>query len=331
MADADKSLAKRRTEIRQKDDELAQIHERRMNLTTQVRKFKNNGDAAAMPAIMSKKITIQQKTVKTAVQVVQKKNKKSLAAAAVKKAKKRPPPPSSSSSNSSNEWSEADAEAVEDANNDLRLRLEKKKKLKSAAAAAAASAAASKRQKKIMPSLPEVKKVKKNAKKRAKIVEAPAAAVVVVIEKKAEVDDAELELIRQRALASMFQRQNSRRLSGENSLGHDKKILIPLNEETSDDDDLYDDLEAKQDSDFSLSSAASNGGLRRKETPLSDPKFIVTLDGINSSYFKEQNQQKSAGQGNIQIYATATRFHGKKIKKTFPKKNQKNFQKTFKK
>jgi hypothetical protein len=330
VADADKSLAKRRTEIRQKDDELAQIHERRMNLTTQVRKFKNNGDAAAMPAIMSKKITIQQKTVKTAVQVVQKKNKKSLAAAAVKKAKKRPPPPSSSSSNSSNEWSEADAEAVEDANNDLRLRLEKKKKLKSAAAAAAASAAASKRQKKIMPSLPEVKKVKKNAKKRAKIVEAPAAAVVV-IEKKAEVDDAELELIRQRALASMFQRQNSRRLSGENSLGHDKKILIPLNEETSDDDDLYDDLEAKQDSDFSLSSAASNGGLRRKETPLSDPKFIVTLDGINSSYFKEQNQQKSAGQGNIQIYATATRFHGKKIKKTFPKKNQKNFQKTFKK
>ena len=30
----------------------------------------------------------------------------------------------------------------------------------------------------------------------------------------------------------------------------------------------------------------------RKEQPLEDPKFIVTLDGINSSYFKKDTADK---------------------------------------
>ena len=44
-------------------------------------------------------------------------------------------------------------------------------------------------------------------------------------------EDSELEIIRQRALKSMIQNQTQRRLSEE------KKILIPLNDETSSDDD----------------------------------------------------------------------------------------------
>ena len=67
--------------------------------------------------------------------------------------------------------------------------------------------------------------------------------------------DAELELIRQRALNSMLQNQQQRRESEE------KKILIPLNEETSDDDD-----------DLSLS---SNGSFNRKEQPLQVNSFEI--------------------------------------------------------
>jgi len=90
-------------------------------------------------------------------------------------------------------------------------------------------------------------------------------------------EDSELEIIRQRALKSMIQNQTQRRLSEE------KKILIPLNDETSSDDD-----EGEEDQ-FSLSSRDSQN---RKEQPLEDPKFIVTLDGINSSYFKKDTADK---------------------------------------
>ena len=57
------------------------------------------------------------------------------------------------------------------------------------------------------------------------------------VEKKKHDDDAELELIRQRALNSMIRNQQQRRLSSE-----DKKIIIPLNEETSSDEDEEDQL-----------------------------------------------------------------------------------------
>ena len=45
-------------------------------------------------------------------------------------------------------------------------------------------------------------------------------------------EDAELEVIRQRALASMIQNQQQKRLSSE-----EKKIIIPLNDESSSDED----------------------------------------------------------------------------------------------
>jgi len=89
-------------------------------------------------------------------------------------------------------------------------------------------------------------------------------------------EDSELEIIRQRALKSMIQNQQQRRLSEE------KKILIPLNDETSSDEEEGEDQ-------LSLSSRDSQN---RKEQPLEDPKFIVTLDGINSSYFKKDTADK---------------------------------------
>ena len=48
-------------------------------------------------------------------------------------------------------------------------------------------------------------------------------------------EDSELEIIRQRALKSMIQNQQQRRLSEE------KKILIPLNDETSSDEEEGED------------------------------------------------------------------------------------------
>ena len=60
--------------------------------------------------------------------------------------------------------------------------------------------------------------------------------------------DAELELIRQRALNSMIQNKQQRRESEE------KKILIPLNEESSDDE--------------ALSLSSNEGGMNRKNKPL---------------------------------------------------------------
>merc|ERR1719219_1106911 len=67
----------------------------------------------------------------------------------------------------------------------------------------------------------------------------------------------------------MIQNKQQRRESEE------KKILIPLNEESSDDE--------------ALSLSSNEGGMNRKNKPLQDPKFIVTLDGINSSYFKSKD------------------------------------------
>merc|ERR1719331_2908189 len=75
----------------------------------------------------------------------------------------------------------------------------------------------------------------------------------------------------------MIQNQQHRRESTE------KKILIPLNEESS---------EEEEEDDISLS---SNDLIEtRKDQPLQDPKFIVTLDGINSSYFKSKDNFGSA-------------------------------------
>ena len=92
--------------------------------------------------------------------------------------------------------------------------------------------------------------------------------------KPADDNDAELENIRQRALNSMIQNQQQKKRDSS-----EKKILIPLNDESSDEE-------------LSLSSNGEEN--LRKTNPMSNPKFIVTLDGINSSYFKKDSSSSSS-------------------------------------
>lgn len=208
MEDTDKSLSRRRAEIRQKDVELQEIHARRMKATLAAKRYKNPA-ATEQPPNSSRR-------------------------------KRREKSPSSSSSSSS--------ESSED---DLRLRLEQRRK----------AGRKEEPPKKVQQPRPKTKEAP------------PPRPVAKTTPTAAEEHDAELELIRQRALNSMLLKQRQKEQE-------EKKILIPLNDDTSDDDDEEDPIEK-------------------------DPKFIVTLDGINSSYFKSKDTNDDSNANKIQFKKTA--------------------------
>ena len=260
VAEADKSIAKKRAECRQKDAELEEIHNSRMKATMTAQKY-------------------QQKDIKKPKSRASKSE-----SSTVKRKKKRV---------KSSIPEENALDSPDEFKDDLRLRLEKRRKMKSI-----------KKQQQILldeaeaetitaPSPPKksTKRLKKSVKqnvviKEAEEVLAPPVKIEPLVESepkeepsKNDDQDAELELIRQRALNSMM-KNRQRRESGEAT----KKIIIPLNEDTSSDDSSTDsDENDHNDENLSLSSMENTS---RKDEPMQDPKFIVTLDGINSSYFK---------------------------------------------
>ncbi|TRY78838.1 hypothetical protein TCAL_06758 [Tigriopus californicus] len=99
-------------------------------------------------------------------------------------------------------------------------------------------------------------------------------------------DDSNLESMRQKALESMKKRALRRSPSHD-----DKKIIIPLNEDSSDDDTDCDASAAEKETvDGSTSSSDSRGpnlAVKKQSAPSKDPQFIVTLQGIDKKYFKK--------------------------------------------
>jgi len=97
--------------------------------------------------------------------------------------------------------------------------------------------------------------------------------------------DDELEEMRQRALESM--RRGS--VGIEEPARDDRKLIIPLNEDSSDEDDTdVDEGGAKEtpngSSDVSLSSEED-----ATDTPVrEEPRFVVTMKGIDKGYFKRR-------------------------------------------
>ena len=270
VQDADKSLSQRRAESRQKDQELEEIHRRRMKATNEARKFKGSSDLdevhknrmkATIEAKRFKtgsadldevhknrmKATIEAKKFKSEdlpdevqtsrmkATIEAKKFKASKVSSGspvktkkkVKKKVKRPPTPSSSSNSS-------DDEDQSNENEDLRLRLENRRRK------------TQNNRKMIVPPSPE-----KAPAKPEQAVVVPEKKIIRLTKQQSQQEqelDAELEMIRQRALSSMLRNQQQ------------KKIIIPLNETSS--------SEYSDDDDLSLSSNYSNTNAEQKKQPL---------------------------------------------------------------
>ena len=218
VEDADKSIAKKRSEDISKATELEEIHRKRMKATIAARKFKKgddvddrHGEGRSPPK--RTKVTPDSKSRET---------RKIRRVPSGSGSRRAASPSNSSSSSSSSSSSDSESELSEKElhkNNDLRARLD-----------------ARKRHRKIV--LVEKQQQQQQQKSRFE----PKEEIKMTIkndqvETKKNDDDAELELIRQRALNSMIRNQQQRRLSSE-----DKKIIIPLNEETSSDEDEEDQL-----------------------------------------------------------------------------------------
>ena len=268
VQDADKSLSQKRAESRQKESELEEIHRRRMKATNEARKFKTsdldevhkNRMKATIEAKRFKgssdldevhknrmKATIEAKKIndKSDLDEVQKSRTKAKSCGSPvkitkqkvmkKKKVKRPPTPSSSSSSSDEEDDQGSGSSIGNENEDLRLRLENRRRK------------TPKNRKMIEPPSPELTR----APKAEQAVIVPEKKIIRLTKPVAPVvktEDAELELIRQRALSSMLRNQQQ------------KKIIIPLNETSS--------SEYSDDDDLSLSSNYSNTNAEQKKQPL---------------------------------------------------------------
>lgn len=106
-------------------------------------------------------------------------------------------------------------------------------------------------------------------------------------------DDPNIETMRQKALESM--RKGTLRRSASQD---EKKIIIPLNEESGEDDTDCDESAAdKETVDGSSSSSDSVppklDPSKRPPASAKDPQFIVTLQGIDKKYFKKAKNQSA--------------------------------------
>ncbi len=126
-------------------------------------------------------------------------------------------------------------------------------------------------------------------------------------------DEDDLEQMRRRALESMKSHQSLQEKTkdqhpepssdhrGREGSPDQKKILVPLNDDSSDDDTDVETGAAEKDTpDESASSSSSNstGDETSSELSLSEeedcknaPRFIVTLNGVNKDYFKKRRKQ----------------------------------------
>ena len=219
VEDADKSIAKKRSEDISKATELEEIHRKRMKATIAARKFKKgddvddrHGEGRSPPK--RTKVTPDSKSRET---------RKIRRVPSGSGSRRAASPSNSSSSSSSSSSSDSESELSEKElhkNNDLRARLDARKRHRKIVLVEKQQHQQQQQKSGFEPK-EEIKMTIKNDQ----------------VEKKKHDDDAELELIRQRALNSMIRNQQQRRLSSE-----DKKIIIPLNEETSSDEDEEDEL-----------------------------------------------------------------------------------------
>ena len=221
VEDADKSIAKKRSEDFSKATELEEIHRKRMKATIAARKFKRgdddddddrHGERRSPPK--RTKVTPDSKSRET---------RKIRRVPSGSGSRRAASPSNSSSSSSSSSSSDSESELSEKEqhkNNDLRARLDARKRHRKIVLVEKQQRQQQQQKSGFEPK-EEIKMTIKNDQ----------------VEKKKHDDDAELELIRQRALNSMIRNQQQRRLSSE-----DKKIIIPLNEETSSDEDEEDQL-----------------------------------------------------------------------------------------
>ena len=222
VEDADKSIAKKRSEDISKATELEEIHRKRMKATIAARKFKRgddddddddrHGESRSPPK--RTRVTPDSKSRET---------RKIRRVPSGSGSRRAASPSNSSSGSSSSSSSDSESELSEKEhhrNNDLRARLDARKRHRKIVLVEKQQHQQQQQKSGFEPK-EEIKMTIKNDQ----------------VEKKKHDDDAELELIRQRALNSMIRNQQQRRLSSE-----DKKIIIPLNEETSSDEDEEDQL-----------------------------------------------------------------------------------------
>ena len=111
-----------------------------------------------------------------------------------------------------------------------------------------------------------------------------------------EEEDLMLEKMRQRALDSM-NRRKQQPASYRIPVSSEKKIIIPLNDDSSDfDTDSEDDgkntVSLSSSSSSSSSSSGSESEAVKKKKPVG-PTFIVTLDGVDKAYFKSKSVEES--------------------------------------
>lgn len=273
VADADKSLARQRTMNRRRDTELDEIHHRRMKLTMEARKRKNSSNelpVAAAEAVKSRKRSRSEQHEDThgrlKSHVEEDKRRMNLEAKEDRKqARVR--------------LLEEKKRAHEERKR-LRVEAEQAKKMKKVEAH---------KEKKRLRLEKEAVRQRRVSKEAIELRSDSTADLRQRLEKRklkkppsaSDLDEDE-ELLRQRVLESMKRKKQE-------DEEDEAKIIIPLNEESSEEDEQL----VKAASETTLSSSPPPKQEDIEGAP-ANPQFIVTLDGISSSYFRSKSEEKTA-------------------------------------
>jgi len=157
----------------------------------------------------------------------------------------------------------------------------------------------------------EVAKPSPPKKQKKNVVEETKEEPVVEEESELDLEDADLLEMRRKALESLMRRREEERKQKEDrdekkrrreleraeaeAEDGERKIIIPLNEDTTDSSDS-----SGSDSDVTLSdvedlkrkASGAKSGRNEEEGEEGEPTFIVTMDGIDEKYFKHQAKKE---------------------------------------